>query len=482
MRSGAIAASARLLQIGIQLATNVVLARMLTPRDFGIQAMVFPLMILFNGIINMAFQLVVIQTEELGHRQANAMFWLGLRVNLVLAAMMAATGFGLARVYRTPEVVWVTIAWAGVLYFAASSAVPEALLKRQLRFGVVWSAQLVAVVVSMGAAIGAAAAGAGHWALMVQIAAGEIGRSLIVWTVSSWRPSHPREGDPSELRAMRGHWLNIGSFRLFSRVGDQLDRVVAGVVGGAQGLGLYETAKRWAFLPFLDLFLSLSDVVISSLSRVQSDPRRYRKYLEFALLGLLTVSLPAITFILLEGHRIILVLLGERWLGAAPFLRLMAVAAISASLMRPMQWLYQSRGESGRQLRWTVVTTPVMIAGALVGSRSGIFGVAVGFTVAMSLLAVPSLAYAVWGSPVTAADLIHAIGRPLGAALGAGGLMAVVRLGWATRVPDGVALGVAFLVYTAGYVAAWLAFPGGRATATELLAAIREIRGPAPTS
>jgi PST family polysaccharide transporter len=173
VRSGAIAAVARAAQIGLQLGSTIVLARILTPSDFGIQAMVLPITILFNGIINLAFQMVLIQREELGDREASGMFWLGLKVNLVVAGLMALAGAGLSRVYRTPEVVWVGVAWAAVLYLASSSAVHEALLKRQLKFGKVWGAQLVATGLGIAAAVGAALAGAGHWALMIQIAVGE---------------------------------------------------------------------------------------------------------------------------------------------------------------------------------------------------------------------------------------------------------------------------------------------------------------------
>lgn len=476
MRSGAIAATARLTQIGLQLSSAVILARLLTPRDFGIQAMVVPLTILFNSIVNTGLQTVVIQREDLRPPDATAMFWLGLKVNLVFAGLMAASGAVLSRVYHTPEVVPVSLVWAAVIYLAATSAVHEALLKRQLRFGTVWSAHLAATVVSIGASLAAALGGAGHWALMIQIAVMELGRSVIVWTISGWRPSFTVSHDLPAVPVMRDHWLRIGGFRVLSAAGQQLDRIVAGAVGGPAALGLYETAKRWAWLPFLDLFLSLSDVAVSTLSRVQHDAIRYRRYLEFGLLGILTVSVPAITFIFIEARSILLTLLGERWLGAEPFLRLMAVAAIAASFNRPMQWLYVSRGESARQLRWTFVSTPVLAAGVLLGSRHGTLGVGIGFTISMGLLAIPSIWYALRGSPVTVGDLAHAIGRPLVAAVAAGTALVAARAAWGGAECGVVTLVWTLTVFAVGYLIAWVSLPGGLGAARELLAAVREIR------
>jgi PST family polysaccharide transporter len=482
MRSGAIAAGSRIASIALQLGSMVVLARMLTPRDFGIQAMVLPLTILFNSIVNMGLQTVVIQREDLGPREANAMFWLGLRVNLVLAALMGLAGFLLSLLNRTPEMVPVAVAWAAVIYLASTAAVHEALLKRQLRFGVVWGAHLGATVVSVAAAIVAAAGGAGHWALMVQIAVMELGRASVVWVVSAWRPSGPRSAT-AEVATMRDHWLRIGGFRILSMSGDQLDRVVAGTVGGAATLGLYETAKRWAWLPHLDLFLSLSDVAVSSLSRVQSDPARYRRYFEFALLGILSVSIPAIGFIFLNAGPILVFLLGDRWLGAEPFLRVMALAALTAALTRPMQWIYLSRGESARQLRWTLVTTPIMIAGVLLGARYGGYGVAVGFALAAAVLLMPSIGYAIHGTPVTIGDLRRAMGRPIAAAIGAGALLVATRE-TSTAAPGTTSsqLGGALIIYGAGYLAVWLGLPGGRLAARELFDSVRGMRGKPPST
>ncbi|MFN0177997.1 MAG: oligosaccharide flippase family protein [Gemmatimonadales bacterium] len=480
MRSGAIAVGARLGSIAVQLGSVVVLARLLTPRDFGIQAMVLPLTILGNSMINLGLQTTVIQEEDLGPDAASAIWRLGLGVNLVLAALMAAGGALVARINATPEVTLVAVAWAAVVYLASTSAVLEAVLKRRLRFGVVWSAHMGATVVSVIAAIAAALAGAGYWALMVQMAVMELGRAATVWVASDWRPAlRPRPGGVA-LRAMRGHWLRIGGFRVLSMSGDQLDRVVAGIVGGASVLGLYETSRRYAVAPFLDLFMSLSDVAVSSLSRVRHDVARYRRYLEYALLGILSISLPAITFLALDAGRIVLVLLGDQWLEAERFLRVMAGAAIAAALMRPMQWINLSRGETGRQLRWTLISTPVMMAGVLLGARYDAFGVAVGFTIAMALLVVPCIAYTIRGSPVGPAELVPAMGRPLGAAAAAGAAMLAAQGLWVDSVPRIGALALNLASFGALYAAAWLWLPGGRTAVAELWRAARELRAPPP--
>ncbi|MFN0181269.1 MAG: oligosaccharide flippase family protein [Gemmatimonadales bacterium] len=475
VRSGAIAAVSRFGQIALQLGSAVVLARLLTPADFGIQAMVLALAILFNSVANLGLQTVIIQREVLDHAEASAMFHLAVRTNVLVCGAMAVAGAALAVVYRQPAVTWVAAAWATVIYLAATAAVHEALLKRQLKFGMVWSAHLAATVASVGAAIVAAASGAGHWALLIQIAVMELGRAATVWLVSGWKPGRPTGPPGPSVREMRDHWLRIGGFRTLSMAGDHLDRVVAGIVGGPTALGLYETAKRWAWMPFMELYLSLTDVATSSLSRAQTEPARYRKYFEYGLLAVLTLAVPTMIFVGTNAAAFLLTLFGPRWLGAEPFLELMCVGGLAAAISRPMQWLFLSRGETRRQVRWSAITTPVMIAGVATGAWWGALGVAVGFVSAIAILALPTVWFAVATTPVRATDVARAVGRPVIASLAAS---VVVQLPGATLTEMGplAALSWSAAIFAPMYALGWLILPGGRRAAMELLGAVRAIR------
>jgi hypothetical protein len=117
-----------------------------------------------------------------------------------------------------------------------------------------------------------------------------------------------------------------------------------------------------------------------------------------------------------------------------------------------------------------------MVTGVLIGSRSGAYGVSVGFAIAMGLLVIPCLAYSLHGSPVTVANLVRAMGRPLASAAGAGAVLIAGRVVWMGSVPLAAGLGLSLAVFGAGYAALWLAIPGGRAAGSEIVRAVREVR------
>jgi polysaccharide transporter, PST family len=462
VRSGFTTVLSRGAQILLQLAAVAILARLLTPEDYGIQALVFPVALLTGQIANIGLQSAVIHHESLDPRVASLFFWHGLRVNLVVSGGMALAGPFLARLFGDARVMGIAAAWALVIYVSTTASVPEALLKRQLRFGIVATVQLAAIVTSIVAAVVAALLGAGYWALMVQVAVLELGRAAGIWFLCPWRPSRSvRREDATDagLDAMRAYWRNLSGARVVAWCGDQADRLVVGAVAGAPVLGLYDAAKRWAWFPFIELYVALTDVAVASLSRVRRDTERYRAYFRNIYLPVYSIALPTIVFVFIDAARILHVLLGDQWSGATTYLRILSVAAAGASLSRMATWLYLTTGETRRQFRWTLVTTPIMLLALFVGAARGATGVAMGFAMGTCVLAVPSVVNAARGSPVGALEFLRVFGRPFAAAV-VGALVVTVAVPARDATPL-VALLVRVPVFLVLYGATWMAIPGG---------------------
>jgi PST family polysaccharide transporter len=473
VRSSAVTLASRAAQMVLFLGSAMVLARVLTPADFGVQAMVLPLTILVNNIVNLGLQSAVIHRERLDHREASAVFWLALRINLGLTTLMAVGSPLLARWYGEPRVTWVGVAWAATMFGASLSAIHEALLKRQLRFGLVMRVQVTAMAVSVAAAILAAALGAGHWALMLQIAVMDLGRAAAIWIVCPWRPAvGVSSADAGDVVT---YWRGLSGSRAITWAGDQVDRIFVGAGGGAAILGLYDSAKRWAWFPFLEPFLALSDVAVASLSRAHADPARFRAYVQNGFTAFLSVSLPALAYIFVESRNILQVVLGNQWLGAERFVQLMCVAAFVGCLSRLMQWVFMSTGQTARQFRWSLLTTPLMLVSLVVGSRWGAIGIAAGFTTATCLLAAPSVLFALRDTSVNASVLARVYARPAVASLAAAGVVRMLG-GLTSNNAPLVALAVSAPLFAVVYALAWVGQPGGRDALARAVRGSRQLR------
>lgn len=457
------------------LGSAMILARVLSPSDFGVQAMVLPAAFLANNMANLSLQSAVIHRESLDSDGANGLFRYALRANLVVAGAMACLAPLMARLYHEPRVTGIGLLWAATIYGSTFSAVQEALLKRQMRFGVVMKAQLTALLVSVIVALAAALLGFGYWSLMVQVTVMEMTRVVIIWIVCPWRPSRAAGRNARDtLSAVRRYWISLSASRSVSWVGDQLDRVMIGSVGGAAAAGLYDSAKRWAGFAFQELFMSLSDVAVGSLSRVREERERYRVYLRNVFLPILSLSLPVMAFMYVEARQVLHVLLGDQWLDADVFVRLMCIAAVAATTGKLMQWVYMSLGQTDRQLRWTFVTTPVNVLAVLLGARSGAYGVAVAVAVANVALAVPSLWFGLRFSPVTIGDYLSIFLRPLSAAVAAALAVWAVGPHLPHLQPDLVALTLRMVLFGLIYATTWIALPGGVGASRNIVGGISE--------
>ncbi len=479
LRSGMVAAGANGAQILLQIGSIMVLARILTPEDFGVVAMVLPVALLTISVANLGLQSAIIHTEPLLHASASELFWFAARMNLVVVGAMAAIGPLLARLFGEPRLTIVAGLWAVAIYMGTLGAVHESLLKRQLRFGTVMSIRVVALTAGATAAICGAFLGAGYWALILQILTFDVVRTALLWGLCGWRPARRgTAGDATSrpLRDMRSYWREVAGFRLVAWSGEQLDRVLIGLTGGAAVLGLYDRSRKWAWYPFMELFYALYDVALASFSRVRGDATEYRAFVRRGLLPMFALPLPIIAFVFAEARNIVLILFGHQWLDAVPFLRLMSVAIFFGSASQLMQWLYLSSGKTARQFRWAMISTPIMAGSVLVGALWGATGVAIGFTVGTCLLAGPSVAWALAGSPVGWRDVGSVAWRPAVASILSASLLQTGR----DLLPSAGVFFFEFLVsgivFAALYVGLWAALPGGRSASREVLAAFRDLR------
>lgn len=479
VRSGVVALVARAVQTGLEVVAVMVLARLLTPVDFGLIAMVLPVTFLASSLANLGLHGAALQSEELDHARLSAMFWLSLKLNGAIFAAMALSGPILAWIYHDTRVIPITLCWAVALFWLSSSGLPEALLKRRMRFGAVLSVQTGSQALGIAAAITAALLGASYWALVVRILSVDFARGAATWVVARWRPSRAPELTPEvrwDVRKMRSYGSGWTAYRVVNWLGQQADRVLVGSLAGPAVLGLYHNARRWAFFPVFQLSTALSDVAVSAFSRVREDADRYRRYWRWGLLSALAIPLPVIAYVFVDTRDVVMVLLGSQWLEAVPFLRLMCVAAFVTTISQPSNWVYLSEGTTGRQFRWALVRTPVMLAGLAIGSRWDAIGIAAGFTIATSLLLYPTLAYCLRASVLGMRDTVAAAWRPCAASVAAAVILVGVMPALAGIQGPLVALSVKLGVFGASYVGLWLVLPGGRRAVADALAARAALR------
>ena len=463
LQSGLISVAAQPLKLGIGIGGTMVLARLLVPADFGLLAMVQPVLSIVDSLSNLGLETATVQRQEFNPEQASAIFWLSLKINGLILGAMVLTAPLVAQFYGQPELTHIMLCLAIGVASLCLSFQHLSLLKRQMRFELLTAIELVALVTSTAVAIATAWLGLGYWALVWQLTSLQVTKGIAYWLYCDWRPQRLANSAhyPQELRSTLSYGLNLTGFRCISRVGLKMDRVLLGYVGGASSLGFYSMAYKWAYFPFWQIYYPLFDVAVSSLSRSLSEPERYRLYCRRGLLLIFAVCMPALAYLFMTANDVTLLMLGEQWLEIVPMFRVLIVGVFVGCIYRVTKWIYVSAAKTQRQLRWSLIHTPVMIVAIAIGVQWGAYGVAVGYTVGMGLLSYPAVVYCVHQSPITLGDFMGAVWRPAIAAIFSAGLLYPVQIFMPTINLLLIRLLVTGLVYSLFYISIWLMLPGG---------------------
>jgi len=464
-------------QVLLFVGSGVVLARLLTPGDFGIFAMVTSLTTFVAAFRDFGLQMAMLQGDQVEERDVNALFWVALRLNLLTALFVCAMAPVLGWFYGESRLVPVTLVMAGAIFLLGLTYVHESLLMRRMRFGTLSLIDLGALAASVLVGIASALLGTGYWALVHQSVVFFVVRSMGLWLACDWKPKRraSRRRSSGRLRELLWYGSEFTAYRVLNYIGNHLSHVLIGYFGGATALGLYQNAFRWARYPLLQIYAPLQSVAVAALSRVRQEAGAFRAAVRQAFLPLYALVMPLLAFMFAEASNVILVLLGGQWRDAIPLFRVLCVAALAGTVLRALKWVYLAEGRTRRQLAWALISTPVMVLGVVVGIRWGAFGVAVGFTIASCALLPPAIAFCIRGSRLRMRDFLAPTWRPALSSTASAALLVLFQ----PRLPSGappLELGIGLVVFSMAYVGSWMAVPGGMKAAADVLRLLGKLR------
>jgi PST family polysaccharide transporter len=390
----------------IQLASQVVLARLLLPADFGVLAMVSPLIALVCVLNDIGLGQAIVQKPVLIKDQVSALFWVSLALGFGLAFAAALSAPLVAWIYGDQDVVALVIVLAILIPISGVSINPTALLSRQMRFGLLAFNEAAGSLAGAAVAIACAWQGFSYWSLVAgQFATCIIGTAL-AWANCGWLPSRPRFG--SLTRADLKIGANITGANLATFITTSADNVIVGLTTGQVALGLYDRSYRLVVGPLGQLAAPIGRIAVPLLSRLAEWPAAYRSAYLKMLRAVLLVTVPGMLVCITSSKQIILFLLGSRWSEAVPIFSWICVGGLTTGIYASANWLFISQART-RELRdFTIYAAIINIASFLIGGCLwGIVGVAAAGATGFVLVTTPLMIYgATRSGPVRARDLL----------------------------------------------------------------------------
>jgi O-antigen/teichoic acid export membrane protein len=409
----------------LRIGSLMILARLLGPKDFGLVGMVTA----FTGVLSLfrdfGLSSAAIQRTNVTEEQISTLFWINIWVGALLGLLSIAMAPAIAAFYHEPRLFGVTAVLATGFLFNAAGVQHGALLQRQMRFTSLAVISTIGLILGTAIAIGGAEAGYGYWALVAMSVTLPLTNTVGCWVATAWVPGlpHRRTGVRSMLRF--GGTVTLTSLVMY--VASNFEKVLLGRFWGVDALGIYGRAYQLSNIPTENLNSAAGEVAFSALSRLQDDPSRLRSYFLKGYSVLLAMTLPITIAAACFADDMIFVLLGGKWMVAAPIFRYLAPTILVFAVANPLGWLMCSLGLVVRNLKMGLVIGPIMIAGYVIGLPYGPKGVAFVYSTVMLLWVLPVIAWAVQGTVISFRDILLTLSRPLAASIVAGGLAVGVR-------------------------------------------------------
>ena len=383
-------------KILIQLASVVVLSRLLSPHDYGLIAVV--LVVIGVGEIFRDFGLTSasVQTPELSNGQRDNLFWINAAIGVVLAAIMFSLSWPLAHAMGEPELLQMAQVLSLIFVINGVTTQYRAQLLRGLRFGATAVIDILAAVLALGAAIVAAVIGIGYWSLVAQQLVSAVVLLLGAVVAGRWLPRwYSRR---HSIRSLVRFGWNLVATNLLTYAGSQIDTILVAARLGTTPLGIYNRAYQLVMTPVAQIRSPISSVAIPVLSRIQQDPKRFDAFIVSGQLALgYGLGIP---LLLVAGlaDPIAHIMLGPQWGETVPVIRLFALAALLSTLAFVGYWVYVSRGLGAQLFRYSMVSLAIRAICIGAGSFFGLVGIAIG------VVAAPAFAWPLsifWLSRVT---------------------------------------------------------------------------------
>ena len=359
--------------MAISFVSNIILARLLSPDDYGIIGMLMIFIAVANTFVDGGFGSALIQKKRPTKEDYSTIFWWNMFLSMLLYGLLYICAPAIARFYNLPILSDVLRVQGIVLMINALSIIQQNQLRKQLKFKRLASVTVVSATLSAVIAIVLAYLGWGVWALVAQqlMLSGFI--TIILWVINGWYPSliFSRESF-KQLFGFGGYILATSIINTFA---NNIQGLLLGRFFNPAVLGYYTQARKLEDVASTSLSTIVDQVSYPVLSEIQDEPQRLVVILKKLVAVIAYVSIAIMIILITLAHPLILFLYSEKWLPCIPYLQILCVAGIAISLQRVHYSAVASVGKSKSLFVWTMIKRLLGVAVLIVGMHfGGIYG------------------------------------------------------------------------------------------------------------
>lgn len=371
-------------QTVIKLVVLAVLARILTPAEFGLIALSMMLGTLILMVCRIGFGPALVQLPQLSQAHITAAMTLAIPISALAAGGMVLAAPQIAAFFDQPDLVPLLYLNALIPFMLGIAQVPESLLQRDLKFKTLTLLDGFSFMFGYGAvSIAMALMGFGAISVIYGLVAQDALRTILLFSIRFVRPG--RGFGLSDVRGLLRFGFGLSLVQATNMAAYQLDNLVVSKMLGTQALGFYSRAYQVITVPTKLIGNSLIKALFPAMSLIQSDTERFERGFARALGGSAVISVPASVFLFIFAPEIILVMLGDQWGQAVLPFQILSLAILFRVGHKVCEAAIRAKGAVYRLWTRQAFFALSVLAFAYIGQSAGIAGVAFGVLFACAL-------------------------------------------------------------------------------------------------
>ncbi|MFB9862595.1 lipopolysaccharide biosynthesis protein [Rufibacter immobilis] len=367
----------KFLNQGIGLLVSVILARILTPEDFGLIGMVMAIVSFAQVFIDMGFSTALVQKQDISEEQYATVFYLNIGIGIFLTVLVFSLSGVISAFYKEPILSPLVKGISPLFLINSLTLIQTAKYLKEINLKPLTIYRGVAVTISGIVGIGMAYSNFGVWSLVGQVLLNAIAFTLLVWLLSPWRPM--RYFNLASIGALWNYGSKIFLPSLIENLFSRLDVFIIGKLFSAHSLGYYTRAQSLNNIVIQYSSASLTRVFFSVVSKHQQDTGRVVEVYQNALIAVSFLAFGLMGILFVSAENIILLLFTEKWVASIDYFRIMLLSAYAYPLSSIMVNVISGRGNSSAFLRLDILKKTLLLLVFIIGFQISIKAFLYGF-------------------------------------------------------------------------------------------------------
>jgi O-antigen/teichoic acid export membrane protein len=370
--------AATVINNGIQLLLVTILARYLSPVDFGLMALVQVVVEFSSYFIDMGFNNIIIYKQDISRRQLSSLYWLNIFTGIIIFLIIFVISPWLSVFYKAPELEPLLNLVGITFILIPIGQQHKTILQKELKFDIISRVDILSRTISGILAIALGIKGFGVYSLAIMVISNSF-ISSIVFLIIGLKTNKPDfVFSHNELKSL----YSFGMFQLGERTlnyfSGQFDTIIIGKILGPHSLGIYTIAKNLVMKPQQIINPIVTRVAFPIMAKFQNDTEKLKKTYISTTNYLASINFPLHLSIAILAEPLTILLFGKQWIEAVVIVKILALFAMIRSVYNPVGSLLLAKGRADLGFYWILSYTAITPIIIFTSSLFGLIGVSFG--------------------------------------------------------------------------------------------------------